>query len=82
MRRHEVSKAEICEVSLTKNPREKTSTAGQKIPGEILKKIHPLLLVLFRDQSFHRMSSQILMKLADVHEGLVGFPAVNLELET
>ena len=76
MQRHEVSKTEICEVSLTKNPLEKTSSEGQKIPGKILKKIHPLLLVLFRDQSFHCMSSQVLMKLTDVHEGLVGFPAV------
>ena len=76
MRRHEVSETEICEVSLTKNPREKTSSEGKKIPGKILKKIHPLLLVLFRDQSFHCMSPQVLMKLSDVHEGLVGFPAV------
>ena len=91
MRRHEVSETEICEVSLTKNPREKTSSGGQKIPGKILKKIHPLLLVLFRDQSFHCMSSQVLVKLTDVHERLVGFPAVtgfpesgpsNLEIET
>jgi len=76
MQRHEVSKMEICEVSLTKNPREKNLTGGQKIPGKILKKIHPLLLVLFTDQSCHCMSSQVLMKLTDVHEGLVGFPAV------
>jgi len=59
--------------------------------GKILTKIHPLLLVHFRNQCLHCMSSQVLVQPAYVHEGLVGFPAVtgfsesgpsDLELET
>ncbi len=72
----EVWSTEVCEVSLTKNLRGKPAKIRLGKVWENLEKDSPWLLVLPWNERLHGVSTQVIMELVHMHEGLVRFPAV------
>jgi hypothetical protein len=67
---------EVCEVSLTKNLREKPAKIRLRKVQETLGKDSPWLLVLPWNERLHGIGAQLIMEFVHMHEGLVRFPAV------